>query len=372
MRAVAGDLVPVDGIFEELMDFCLQCRACEAACPSLVPFGRAMEGARAELAAQRSDYAIRLRQAVAGRLVATPWVMRMVPAILALGRRTGALGLLPDSIESSVAGMRARQPSLPSVRGTVHLALGEEIATAALLAGCVMDSWFGGVHEASIQLLRRAGYRVVVPSDQTCCGALAAHDGDTKRARRFAARNVRALNGFDLVVGNAAGCSAHLKEYSEWAGDGGAVIADRTRDITEVVGAAIKAGRLPKILVNRGAVAVQDPCHLRHVQRIVEEPRIIVAAAGYQPIDLADDQCCGAAGVYSILRPATSHELGENKAAQVRATGSTLVASANPGCEMQLRAHLDPRFRVAHPVELYWESLHETETRSTGAESEPE
>ncbi len=372
MQAVAEDLVPVDGIFEDLMDFCLQCRACEAACPSLVPFGRAMEGARAELAAQRSDYAMRLRQVVVGRLVATPWLLRMVPVTLALARRTGALRLLPDRIASSVAGMRARQPSPVSIRGTVHLAQGEEIATAALLAGCVMDPWFGGVHEASIQLLRRAGYRVVVPPDQTCCGALAAHDGDTKRVRRFAARNVRALNGFDLVVGNAAGCSAHLKEYSEWAGDGGAIIADRARDITEVVGAAVEAGRLPKISVNRGAVAVQDPCHLRHVQRIVEEPRIIVAAAGYQPIDLTDDQCCGAAGLYSILRPATSHELGENKAAQVRATGSMLVASANPGCEMQLRAHLDSRFRVAHPVELYWESLREFETRSTGAKSEPE
>lgn len=370
MRAVADDLVPLDGVFEELMDFCLQCRACEAACPSLVPFGRAMEGARAELAAQRSGYAMRLRQAVIGRLVATPWVLRMVPTLLAVGRRTGVLRLLP--VEASVAGMRAREPLRPSIRGTVHLALGEEIATAALLAGCVMDPWFGGVHEASIQLLRRAGYRVVVPSDQTCCGALAAHDGDTKRARRFAARNVRALNGFDLVVGNAAGCSAQLKEYSEWAGDGGAIIADRARDITEVVAGAVKVGRLPTISRDRGAVAVQDPCHLRHVQRIVEEPRIIVAAAGYQPVDLADDQCCGAAGLYSILQPATSHELGENKAAQVRATGSTLVASANPGCEMQLRAHLDPRFRVAHPVELYWESLRETETRSTGAESEPE
>ena len=372
MRAVAGDLVPVDGIFGDLMDFCLQCRACEAACPSLVPFGRAMEGARAELAAQRSDYAMRLRHAVAGRLVAAPWLTRMVPATLALARRTGALGLLPDGLESSVAGMRAREPSPASIRGTVHLAHGEEIATAALLAGCVMDPWFGGVHEASIQLLTRAGYRVVVPSDQTCCGALAAHDGDTKRARRFAARNVRALNGFDLVVGDAAGCSAHLKEYSEWAGDGGAIIADRARDITEVVAAAINAGRLPKISADRGAVAVQDPCHLRHVQRIVDEPRMIVAAAGYQPMDLGDDQCCGAAGLYSILQPATSHELGENKAAQVRATGSTLVASANPGCEMQLRAHLDAHFRVAHPVELYWESLRETETGSTGAESERE
>jgi glycolate oxidase iron-sulfur subunit len=180
------------------------------------------------------------------------------------------------------------------------------------------------------------------------------------------------LNGFDLVVGNAAGCSAHLKEYSEWAGDGGAIIADRARDITEVVASAIEAGRLPQISGDRGDVAVQDPCHLRHVQRIFEAPRVIIAAAGYRPLELADDQCCGAAGLYSLLRPETSNQLGENKAAQIQATGAALVAAANPGCEMQLRAHLDPRFRVAHPVEIYWEALRETETRSTGAESEPE
>ncbi len=372
MRAVAGGLVPVDDVFEDLMSFCLQCRACEAACPSLVPFGRAMEGARAELAVQRSDPAQRLRRAISGRLVATPRLLWLVTRALVLGRRTGALRLLPDRIQGGLAGMRQIESPLRSTRGAVGLAEGEEIGTVALLAGCVMDPWFSGVHEASIAVLRRAGYRVVVPLDQTCCGALAAHDGDTKRARRFAGRNVRALTGFDLVVSNAAGCSAHLKEYREWAGDGGAIIADRARDITEVVAAAIEEGRLPKLSGHRGDVAVQDPCHLRHVQRIVEAPRVIVAAAGYRPLDLNDDQCCGAAGLYSILQPETSKLLGENKATQIEVTGSTLVASANPGCEMQLRAHLDHRFRVAHPVEIYWEALHETETWSPGRKSEPE
>lgn len=369
MRAVAGDLVTVDDAFEELMSFCLQCRACEAACPSLVPFGRAMEGARAELSARQPGPVRWLRQAVVGRSVASPWLLRAITRALGLARVTGALRLFPNRIKSSVAGMRKVGRPVPSVRGTVHLAHGEEIGTAALLAGCVMDPWFGRVHQASIELLKRVGYRVVVPSDQTCCGALAAHDGDPRRARRLATRNVQALRGFDLVVGDAAGCSSHLKEYSEWAGDGGAILADRAQDITEVIAAAIERDRLPKMSIDRGPVAVQDPCHLRHAQRIVEAPRVIVAAAGYQPLDLADDQCCGAAGWYSMLWPETSHELGKSKAAQIRATGSTLVASANPGCEIQLRAHLDPWFRVAHPVEMYWEALQEAETSKAGKES---
>ena len=369
MRAVAGDVIAIDDAFEDMMSFCLQCRACEAECPSLVPFGRAMEGARAELTAQRPDPVRRLRHALLGRLVAAPWPLRLATRAIGLARRMGAVRLFPAVIRSSLAGMRDVPRPLPTVRGTVHLAKGEEIGTIALLAGCVMDPWFGGVHEATIEVLNRAGYRVVVPSSQTCCGALAAHDGDTRRARRLAARNIWALLGTDLVISNAAGCSSHLKEYAQWAGDGGVILADRARDITEVVATAIDEGRLPKMSTNRGAVAVQDPCHLRHAQRIVEAPRTIVAAAGYQPLDLADDQCCGAAGLYSMLHPETSHRLGENKAAQIRGTGSTVVASANPGCEMQVRAHLENWYRIAHPVELYWEALRENELRGTG---EPE
>lgn len=364
MRAVAADLVPVDEAFADMMSFCLQCRACESACPSLVPFGRAMEGARAEVAAQRPDPRRQVRHALLGRLVASPGWLRVGTTLIELTRKTGTISLVPAPLRSALDGMRRVPRRPPTVRGTVHLAHGEQIGTVALLAGCVMDVWFGAVHEATIELLTRAGYRVVVPSRQTCCGALAAHDGDSRRARRLAGRNVRALQGVDLVVSNAAGCSAHLKEYSEWAGDAGSILADRTRDVTEVVAAAIDEGRLPTMSTNRGAAAVQDPCHLRHGQRVVDAPRVIVSAAGYQPVDLADDQCCGAAGLYSLLNPETAHELGVNKADQVRLVGSTVVASANPGCEMQLRAHLENWYRVAHPVELYWEAIREKEPGS--------
>ena len=364
MRAVADDVVPLDGAFEDMMSFCLQCRACETACPSLVPFGRAMEGARAELTAQRPTLPRRWRHGLVGRLVTSPGRLRMATRGLRLARMTGAFRLLPASLKSGLAGLRERAGTRPTFRGTVHLAKGEQLGTVALLAGCVMDVWFAPVHEAAVELLTRAGYRVVVPLRQACCGALAAHDGDTRRAARLAARNVRALRGVDLVVSDAAGCSAHLKEYAEWAGDGGSILAGGARDVTEVIAAAIEDGRLPTLAIDLGAVAVQDPCHLRHAQRIVEAPRSILAAAGYQPIDLADDQCCGAAGLYSLLRPHTARELGEQKAAQIRAVGSTVVASANPGCEMQVRAHLESWYRVAHPIELYWESIHEEELQS--------
>ncbi len=166
---------------------------------------------------------------------------------------------------------------------------------------------------------------------------------------------------------DAAGCGAHLKEYGHWAGDAGEIFSSRVRDVTEVVAAAIHDGRLPVLEVPRGKVAMQDPCHLRHAQRIVAEPRAIVEAAGYTPIEIdPDGMCCGAAGMYSVLQPEASAKLGTKKADQVKASGSTLVASANPGCEIQLRGYLGGAFRVAHPVELYWEALQASEKDAVG------
>jgi len=223
------------------------------------------------------------------------------------------------------------------------------------LAGCVMDPWFGGVHRATVEVLRRSGYRVEVPTEQTCCGALAAHDGAADEARRMAEVNAGAFAGFEVVITNSAGCSAHMKEYRRWLSQG---VFPAVRDVTEVVAAAIEDGRLPTMDPSGRRVAVQDPCHLRHAQRITEEPRTILRAAGYEVAEIDPaGMCCGAAGVYSLLRPATSAELGKRKAQQVAETGTALVASANPGCEIQLRSHLRAGYRIAHPVEIYAEAL---------------
>ena len=356
MAAVADGVAEVDGTFEAILDACLQCRACEPACPSLVPFGRAMEGARIEITTQRPTWSRRMRHIVVGRLVANRWLMRLGTTLLALLQRLGVQRRRWGPLQP-LAGMRwlplpaqtaisvRRSPETPAQ------------ARVGVLAGCVMDPWFQGVHRATIELLANARYDVEVPDRQTCCGALAAHDGAGRDAKRLARRNVAAFAGFDLVVADAAGCSAHLKEYENWA-EGGGDLAGRVRDVTEVVADELAAGRLPALRPGKGAVAVQDPCHLRHAQRIVDQPRAILIAAGYTPVDVdPGGMCCGAAGVYSLLHPETSDELGRRKAAEVEATGTTVVASANPGCEMQLRRHVGAGVRVAHPVELYWEAM---------------
>ncbi|NND04013.1 MAG: (Fe-S)-binding protein [Acidimicrobiia bacterium] len=221
----------------------------------------------------------------------------------------------------------------------------------------MQDPWFGGVNDAAIELLTRAGYDVNVPADQTCCGALAAHDGAVSEAKSLAATNTAAFAGYDLVVATAAGCSAHLAGYEEWDEDGSAV-QGRARDITVVVNGAIADGRLPTLPVRNQEVAMQDPCHLHHAQRVVDEPRSIVRAAGYVPVEIDEEgMCCGAAGIYVLTNPETADELGSKKADQVRASGATLVASANPGCEMQLRTNLGSAYEVKHPIEIYADAL---------------
>lgn len=354
MSAVATGELEVDESFADIMGFCLQCRACEAVCPSLVPFGRAMEGARAEVAAQVSDAGRRPRKFLVGRVLASPTWMGLATLGIRMVRSLGLARLLPRSLSTPLKGIR---PLGPAVTRRGSITGSGDRGTAAVLAGCVMDPWFGSVQDATIDLLSRAGYRVVVPEQQTCCGALAAHDGHVVDARRLAAHNVAALAGVDLVVVTAAGCSAHMAEYRHWA-DGGEELAARSRDVTMVVADLLDLGALPSLAGARGSVAVQDACHLRHAQRETAAPRTILAAAGYETVDVdPSGMCCGAAGIYSILHPETSAELGRRKATEVAATGTTLVASANPGCEMQLRQHLEGWYRIAHPVELYREAL---------------
>jgi glycolate oxidase iron-sulfur subunit len=357
MNAVADRVVELDATFEDAMTFCLNCRACESVCPSMVPFGRAMEGARAEITAQRPTFSRRFRHFVLGRIVPNRLIVRLATLSIRALQRLRLTSLLPSTLGRSLGGLRPLHQGLRTSYSTPQGT--GSLGTVGILAGCVMDPWFSRVNQAAVELLSRAGYKVVVPSIQTCCGALAAHDGAMASARRLAATNIEAFAGLDVVVATAAGCSAHLKDYGH-AHSAGGDLAGRSRDITEVVAELIDRGLLPTMPNDRGNVAVQDPCHLRHAQRVTAAPRRILSAAGYRPLEIdPDGLCCGAAGIYSLLRPEASGELGIRKAIQVRGSGSTLVASANPGCEIQLRIHLDSNYRIAHPVELYWEALTE-------------
>lgn len=350
MSAVSQGLAQVDHTFASILDPCLGCRACEPVCPGLVPYGRALEGARAEIDAQLPGRS-RRRRVLLGRLVPRRALMTAGTFALASAQAVGADSLTPPPLRRVVSGVRRL---LGRGRPTIgHRGGPGTSGSIALLAGCVQDQWFRPVNRAAITLLERAGYRVEVPSTQTCCGALAAHDGKADIARRLAAKNTAALSGHDLVVATAAGCSAHLAGYHHWADDG-AAISGRVLDATVVISQAIDRGMLPTLSRPLGRIAVQDPCHLRHAQRVTREPRHLLEAAGFEVVETDENgMCCGAAGLYTMTHPVASTELGNQKARQVRSTGVKRVSSANPGCEMQLRSHLGHGFDIRHPVEWY-------------------
>lgn len=361
MKAVADGTLEVDESFAEILDFCLGCRACEPVCPGMVPYGRALEGARAEIAAQVPGRERENRWTL-GTALGSRFLMRAGGFGMRVAQALRLTKLAPGRYRRLTAGMRDLTGRGSSTIG--HVGGPGDLGTVGLLAGCIQDEWFRPVNRAAVRLLESAGYRVAVPERQTCCGALAAHDGKADAAHAYQEQNVDAFGGCDLVVATAAGCSAHLRDY-EWSGH-----QPETVDITVAVARAIAAGHLPTLPQGRGRIAIQDPCHLRHAQRVIDEPRAILSAAGYEVVETDPaGMCCGAAGMYTVLQPEASGRLGAKKADQVRATSVARVASANPGCEMQLRSHLGGDYEIRHPIEWYLAAL-EAELPSSALSSD--
>ena len=335
IEAVDRGDAAVDERFGDIVGFCLQCRACETACPSMVPFGRIIESANAEVTVLSPS---RTRRFAVTSAVTNPILLRSASIGIGVGQRLG------------IPSRGLRKLPVPNRTAKGGSWGSDDAPTATLFAGCVADAWFSGVHKATIEVLLAAGYRVDAPKQQTCCGALAAHDGYVTDADGMAGRNRDAFGSADLIVVNVAGCGAHLKADAE--------LGPKVRDVSDIVAEAIADGRLPTLPTNGEIVAVQDPCHLEHGQGIVDEPRAVLRAAGYAVVDAdAGGLCCGAAGTYLVDHPETSAELGRQKAAAVDRTGAKLVASANAGCEMQLRRILDDGYVIRHPVEFYGKAL---------------
>jgi glycolate oxidase iron-sulfur subunit len=248
--------------------------------------------------------------------------------------------MLPDRASPFATLPRVTEPAGFEIRGTV-----------ALLAGCVQDRWFHHVNLATIRVLSRAGWRVVVPRGQACCGALAAHNGRLGVARRLATRARHAFAGSDVVIVNAAGCSAHMQTYDELEPGTALPVRDLMTFLAEEGLGDTALRPLPT------RVAYHDACHALRAQHIHDAPRrLLRRIPELDVVEIANgDRCCGAAGVYAATQPEMAGELGGGKADAIVATGATVVASANPGCSVQIAAHLARRgvdVTVAHPVEL--------------------
>jgi glycolate oxidase iron-sulfur subunit len=360
MRALEEGRVQRPADVRVYLDRCLDCRACESACPSGVRYGELLEDARERLEATlpRRGLAARLRRWLLLRVLARQRRLRLAFAVLALAQRAGLrwlaakLRLLPPAI--------AALPAIPPASERAPLAgtfpaHGGERGRVALLTGCVMEQLFGRVNRATIALLQANGFTVEVPRDQACCGALLVHDGLADAARALARRNVAAFAGAAAVVTNSAGCGAALHGYGHLLGDdGGRALAAKARDVSAFLA---EHGLAAQPAPFAGAIAYDDPCHLCHGQGVRQQPRELLAQVpGARMVAHADPEaCCGSAGIYNLVHPRLAGPIGRRKAAALAACGADVVATGNPGCMMQIAAHLralGSPVRVVHPVEL--------------------
>jgi glycolate dehydrogenase iron-sulfur subunit len=360
MRSVVEGELPLDDpSVQTHIDRCLGCRACETACPSGVPYGQLLEATRATLRTVRPTpllgriiLAVFARAAAFRVMLAASRVMRATGLPGLFARVAGRLGFASAMLASTRNPFPERDYDfgLPGSRGAV-----------ALLNGCVMSGLYARTNRATRRTLRANDYRIRGAPGQACCGALHAHAGDLETARALARKNIEAFeqSGADFIGVNAAGCGAMMKEYGHllagdpaWA-DRAMQIAARVRDVTELLAAAGPRPGAPLPL----RVTYDAPCHLLHAQRVSAPPLAVLRAIPELTLlPLTDaEQCCGAAGIYNLLEPATSNTVLAPKLRHIAATGADWVATGNPGCLMQIGAGLrraNARAKPVHPVDL--------------------
>lgn len=380
MRAVAdGELETTRGFADE-MSYCLGCLACTTACPAGVDYTTLLETARAQ--SEQSGVTTApsrnfTRWLTLRFLFTRPRVLRFAGRLLWLYQACGLQALVRRLRLTVLLPRRWRElePQTPTVRSKFSDALiaavespqGEKKYRVAVLTGCVQDLVFSEVNRATVDVLRENGCEVVTPRAQSCCGSLQAHNGDLETARALARRQLDAIDPdkFDAIISNAAGCGSHLKHYDRLlAGDPAyaeraAAWSRKVRDISEwLAEIGFRKPGLSALSPQRStSVTYHEACHLCHGQKISSQPReILRAIPGLELRECAEATwCCGSAGVYNLTQPRTAAWLLQRKLGHLRTTGAHLVATANPGCLLQLengfRAASDA-VEIVHPVVL--------------------
>jgi glycolate oxidase iron-sulfur subunit len=361
------------------LDQCLDCRACETACPSGVEYGSILEQMRTLLEPRRERGVVvqLLRWLLFRKLLPSRrwqwWTFKLLwlqqsLGITAIGRCLARRRLLPERLAS----LAEQAPDVPfrSFRSAARSAFdpgrgvlffparGARRRRVALFTGCFADQLFARVNEATVRVLTGNGCDVEILPGERCCGALHIHNGARDQAKDLARANVAAFNAgnYDAILTNAAGCSAELRRYGELLGHDAAAetFGRKVRDIAEFLE---EIGCAPPVRGIEGKVAYAEPCHLLHAQRISAAPRALLGRIPLlQIVPLEDaDTCCGSAGIYSFTQPALSKSILARKVDAIRRSGAEIVVTGNPGCILQIGFGLRQaglRVRVAHPAEL--------------------
>lgn len=360
MKHVAEGRLQLSEIFMREMFFCLDCRACETACPAGVHYGALVERARAQVleARKQSGTASRLQAIALGQIFTKPWRLRQLARAMRWLQRSGLFDLalrLRCPLRLSALGSKLLElaPLAPRIerkftfaRLPEHLpSFGPTRHRVGMLVGCVQDVAFASVNEDTAEVLRHNGCEVVVPRGQVCCGSLHGHSGDINRARMLARINMQVFEETqaDALVVNAAGCGAFMKGYDHLFADEPEMrhraekFSRKVKDFSEFLVESGCANLRPLRLPRR--TTYHDACHLAHGQKIVQPPRTLLRAIlGEHYTELPEaDWCCGSAGIYSITHFETAMQLLDRKMENVRRTGARCCVTANPGCMIQLQ-----------------------------------
>jgi glycolate oxidase iron-sulfur subunit len=391
MKAVHEGRMGISDRVVSHWEMCLQCRACEAVCPSGVPYGRIMEYSRAQVLAQdkQGDGLKRISRLFLRAALPHPRRLRLGAHLIRayqrsglqrLVRASGGLKLLPGHLGELEAQLPVMGRQFFGPTREVHRAQHQKKLTVGLLSGCVMPLMQGSTMRAAVRVLTHNGCEVVVPMGQGCCGALNLHAGDLEMGRQLARRNIDVFlaSGVDCIVTASAGCGSSMKEYHELLkndpdyADKARRFSELTRDITEFL--VSLPFEPPKSRLER-TVTYQDPCHLAHAQRITRQPRAILKAIpGVRLVEMEQaSMCCGSAGFYSLVQPDLAGKILDTKLKNVIAAGAEQVVTANPGCMMQIEMGLRARGipgKVRHVVDLLDEA-YQAETSQDSDSSIP-
>jgi glycolate oxidase iron-sulfur subunit len=363
--------LPVAESFVTHIDRCLDCRACESACPSGVEYGRIVERARAliESEAPRPWLQRVLRKYVFTKVLSHYSLLSRWARLLRFYQHSGLQRLVRASRILKRVGLDKVESLSPAIDrrfyfdefGTMFPANGERRGCVAFLAGCIASVSFSELNHATVRVLQANGVEVWVPRSQGCCGALQAHAGFRDEARQLARLNINAMldDRFEAIVTNAAGCGSTMKEYGDLLASDPAYsakakyFASKVRDVSEYLVAL--GPKKPNHSFER-KVTYQDPCHLAHGQKVRSAPRELLRLVGAELIEMPhSDHCCGSAGSYNVTQNELSMKILEQKMNDVAATPVETVATANVGCMLQLRAGIQQRglnMDVKHVMEL--------------------
>ncbi|MFB9755599.1 (Fe-S)-binding protein [Paenibacillus hodogayensis] len=390
MKAVVDGVMEPDQSFREQMDLCLGCRACEPVCPADVKYGHLLEETRDSLEqhVEHRWYINAARKAAFKELFPKPKRMKLLGTMLRtyqksglqkVARGSGIMKLFPKN-------MRDMEKILPeaSGKGVVELfgtrvpAKGQKIATVGMFRGCLMDVMFTETNRKTVQLLSEAGFEVLIPEAQNCCGALHAHSGEIDQAKQLARQNVRAFReaGVDYIASNAGGCGALLVEYDHLLHDEGDYaddakwFASRVKDVSQLL---LEKGRLPQFSQPADqsnpngqpfTITYQDSCHLRNVMRSSNAPRnLMKRVANVNFVELQGaDRCCGSAGIYNIVQTEMANQILEHKMEHVKETNAHVLITSNPGCLLQMklgieREHLSDKMEAVHIVDFLYDRI---------------